>query len=171
MPIKRALLSVSDKTGIVEFARKLHEAGVEIISTGGTMKAIDDAGIPVTYVSDVTKFPEIMDGRVKTLNPYIHGGILAVRDNQSHVAQMQKFNIQPIDLVVVNLYPFRAAAKNFKFVTVVVNPKHYDEVAEMIAKDGCTTGKFRMQLAQEAFCHTSHYDDCIQEYLTAQLSK
>ncbi|HRM59863.1 MAG TPA: IMP cyclohydrolase, partial [Megamonas funiformis] len=93
MPIKRALLSVSDKTGIVEFARKLHEAGVEIISTGGTMKAIDDAGIPVTYVSDVTKFPEIMDGRVKTLNPYIHGGILAVRDNQSHVAQMQKFNI------------------------------------------------------------------------------
>jgi phosphoribosylaminoimidazolecarboxamide formyltransferase/IMP cyclohydrolase len=110
---------------------------------------------------------------------------------------MQKFNIQPIDLVVVNLYPFRetiekpnvtlaeavenidiggpamirAAAKNFKFVTVVVNPKHYDEVAEMIAKDGCTTGKFRMQLAQEAFCHTSHYDDCIQEYLTAQLSK
>ena len=193
MPIKRALLSVSDKTGIVEFARKLHEAGVEIISTGGTMKAIDDAGIPVTYVSDVTKFPEIMDGRVKTLNPYIHGGILAVRDNQNHVAQMQKFNIQPIDLVVVNLYPFRetiekpnvtlaeavenidiggpamirAAAKNFKFVTVVVNPKHYDEVAEMIAKDGCTTGKFRMQLAQEAFCHTSHYDDCIQEYLTA----
>ena len=96
MPIKRALLSVSDKTGIVEFARKLHEAGVEIISTGGTMKAIDDAGIPVTYVSDVTKFPEIMDGRVKTLNPYIHGGILAVRDNQNHVAQMQKFNIQPI---------------------------------------------------------------------------
>ena len=197
MPIKRALLSVSDKTGIVEFARKLHEAGVEIISTGGTMKAIDDAGIPVTYVSDVTKFPEIMDGRVKTLNPYIHGGILAVRDKQSHVAQMQKLNIQPIDLVVVNLYPFRetiekpnvtlaeavenidiggpamirAAAKNFKFVTVVVNPKHYDEVAEMIAKDGCTTGKFRMQLAQEAFCHTSHYDDCIQEYLTAQLSK
>ena len=197
MPIKRALLSVSDKTGIVEFARKLHEAGVEIISTGGTMKAIDDAGIPVTYVSDVTKFPEIMDGRVKTLNPYIHGGILAVRDNQSHVAQMQKFNIQPNDLVVVNLYPFRetiekpnvtlaeavenidiggpamirAAAKNFKFVTVVVNPKHYDEIAEMIAKDGCTTGKFRMQLAQEAFCHTSHYDDCIQEYLTAQLSK
>ena len=160
MPIKRALLSVSDKTGIVEFARKLHEAGVEIISTGGTMKAIDDAGIPVTYVSDVTKFPEIMDGRVKTLNPYIHGGILAVRDNQSHVAQMQKFNIQPIDLVVVNLYPFRetiekpnvtlaeavenidiggpamirAAAKNFKFVTVVVNPKHYDEVAEIKSK-------------------------------------
>lgn len=197
MPIKRALLSVSDKAGIVEFARKLHEAGVEIISTGGTMKAISDAGIPVTYVSDVTKFPEIMDGRVKTLNPYIHGGILAVRDNISHQAQMQKFNIQPIDLVVVNLYPFRetiakpnvtlaeavenidiggpamirAAAKNFKFVTVVVNPKHYDEIAEMVQKDGCTTGKFRMQLAQEAFEHTSHYDECIQDYLTQQLNK
>lgn len=197
MPIKRALLSVSDKTGIVEFARKLHEAGVEIISTGGTMKAIDDAGIPVTYVSDVTKFPEIMDGRVKTLNPYIHGGILAVRDNQNHLAQMKKFKIEPIDLVVVNLYPFRetiekpdvtlaeavenidiggpamirAAAKNFKFVTVVVNPKHYDEIAQMVAKDGCTTGKFRMQLAQEAFCHTSHYDECIQEYLAGQLNK
>ncbi len=197
MPIKRALLSVSDKTGIVEFAHKLHAAGVEIISTGGTMKAIKDAGIPVTYVSDVTNFPEIMDGRVKTLNPYIHGGILAVRDNQSHQAQMQKFKIKPIDLVVVNLYPFRetiakpnvtlaeavenidiggpamirAAAKNFKFVTVVVNPKHYDEVADMVTKDGCTTGKFRMQLAQEAFSHTSHYDECIQEYLTKQLSK
>ena len=197
MPIKRALLSVSDKTGIVEFARKLHEAGVEIISTGGTMHAISDAGIPVTYVSDVTKFPEIMDGRVKTLNPYIHGGILAVRDNQSHQAQMQKFHIQPIDLVVVNLYPFRetiakpdvtlaeavenidiggpamirAAAKNFKFVTVVVNPAHYDAIAEMVAKDGCTTGKFRMQLAQEAFDHTAHYDDCIQAYLAQQLNK
>ena len=197
MPIKRALLSVSDKTGIVEFARKLHEAGVEIISTGGTMHAIDAAGIPVTYVSDVTKFPEIMDGRVKTLNPYIHGGILAVRDNQSHQAQMQKFHIQPIDLVVVNLYPFRetiakpdvtlaeavenidiggpamirAAAKNFKFVTVVVNPAHYDEVAEMVAKNSCTTGKFRMQLAQEAFNHTAHYDECIQEYLAQQLNK
>ena len=197
MPIKRALLSVSDKTGIVEFARKLHEAGVEIISTGGTMKAISDAGIPVTYVSDVTNFPEIMDGRVKTLNPYIHGGILAVRDNQAHQAQMQKFKIKPIDLVVVNLYPFRetiakpnvtlaeavenidiggpamirAAAKNFKFVTVVVNPKHYDEIAQMVAKDGCTTGKFRMELAQEAFNHTCHYDECIQEYLSQQLSK
>ena len=97
----------SDKTGIVEFARKLHEAGVEIISTGGTMKAIDDAGIPVTYVSDVTKFPEIMDGRVKTLNPKIHGGILAVRSNPEHMAALEKHDIKPIDLVVVNLYPFK----------------------------------------------------------------
>ena len=103
MKIKRALISVSDKTGVVEFARKLHEAGVEIVSTGGTMKAIRDAGIPVLYVSDVTGFPEIMDGRVKTLNPYIHGGILAVRDDPKHVQQMKEHKITPIDLVVVQL--------------------------------------------------------------------
>ena len=108
MKIKRALISVSDKTGVVEFARKLHDAGVEIVSTGGTMKAIRDAGIPVLYVSDVTGFPEIMDGRVKTLNPYIHGGILAVRDDPKHAQQMKEHKITPIDLVVVNLYPFDA---------------------------------------------------------------
>lgn len=107
MKIKRALISVSDKTGVVELAKKLHAAGVEIVSTGGTMKAIKEAGIPVTYVSDVTGFPEIMDGRVKTLNPYIHGGILAVRDNPAHVKAMQEHKITPIDMVVVNLYPSR----------------------------------------------------------------
>ncbi|MBQ2048357.1 MAG: IMP cyclohydrolase [Schwartzia sp.] len=197
MKIKRALVSVSDKTGVVEFARKLHAAGVEIVSTGGTMRAIKEAGIPVMYVSDVTGFPEIMDGRVKTLNPYIHGGILAVRDNPEHVASMKEHKITPIDLVVVNLYPFketiakpdvtlaeaienidiggpamiRAAAKNFKFVTVVTNPKRYDEVAEAIIKDGCTSGMLRMQLAQEAFAHTAEYDDCIQTYLKQQISK
>ena len=197
MKIKRALVSVSDKTGVVEFARKLHAAGVEIVSTGGTMRAIKEAGIPVMYVSDVTGFPEIMDGRVKTLNPYIHGGILAVRDNPEHVASMKEHKITPIDLVVVNLYPFketiakpdvtlaeaienidiggpamiRAAAKNFKFVTVVTNPKRYDEVAEAIIKDGCTSGMLRMQLAQEAFAHTAEYDDCIQDYLKQQISK
>ncbi|MBE6097036.1 IMP cyclohydrolase [Schwartzia succinivorans] len=197
MKIKRALVSVSDKTGVVEFARKLHAAGVEIVSTGGTMRAIKEAGIPVMYVSDVTGFPEIMDGRVKTLNPYIHGGILAVRDNPEHVASMKEHKITPIDLVVVNLYPFketiakpdvtlaeaienidiggpamiRAAAKNFKFVTVVTNPKRYDEVAEAIIKDGCTSGMLRMQLAQEAFAHTAEYDDCIQNYLKQQISK
>lgn len=197
MKIKRALVSVSDKTGVVEFARKLHAAGVEIVSTGGTMRAIKEAGIPVMYVSDVTGFPEIMDGRVKTLNPYIHGGILAVRDNPEHVASMREHKITPIDLVVVNLYPFketiakpdvtlaeaienidiggpamiRAAAKNFKFVTVVTNPKRYDEVAEAIIKDGCTSGMLRMQLAQEAFAHTAEYDDCIQNYLKQQISK
>ena len=197
MKIKRALVSVSDKTGVVEFARKLHAAGVEIVSTGGTMRAIKEAGIPVMYVSDVTGFPEIMDGRVKTLNPYIHGGILAVRDNPEHVASMKEHKITPIDLVVVNLYPFketiakpdvtlaeaienidiggpamiRAAAKNFKFVTVVTNPKRYDEVAEAIIKDGCTSGMLHMQLAQEAFAHTAEYDDCIQNYLKQQISK
>lgn len=197
MKIKRALISVSDKTGVVEFARKLHAAGVELVSTGGTMRAIKEAGIPVMYVSDVTGFPEIMDGRVKTLNPYIHGGILAVRDNPEHVASMKEHKITPIDLVVVNLYPFketvakpdvtlaeaienidiggpamiRAAAKNFKFVTVVTNPKRYDEVAEAIIKDGCTSGMLRMQLAQEAFAHTAEYDDCIQSYLKQQISK
>ena len=107
MKIKRALLSVSDKTGIVELARFLNENGVEIISTGGTMNAIKEAGIPVTYVSDVTGFPEIMDGRVKTLNPKIHGAILAVRSNPEHMEALAKHEITPIDLVVVNLYPFR----------------------------------------------------------------
>ncbi len=195
MKIKRALLSVSDKTGIVEFAKKLNEAGVEIISTGGTMKAIKEAGIPVMYVSDVTGFPEIMDGRVKTLNPYIHGGILAVRDNEEHVAAMKEHKITGIDMVVVNLYPFRqtiakpdvtqadaienidiggpamirAAAKNFKFVTVVVNPSRYDEIAADIAKDGGVKDDLRLQLAQEAFQHTASYDDCIQDYLAKQI--
>ena len=159
MKIKRALISVSDKTGVVELAKKLHAAGVEIVSTGGTMKAIKDAGIPVIYVSDVTGFPEIMDGRVKTLNPMIHGGILAVRDNPNHVQAMKEHKITAIDMVVVNLYPFketiskpevalaeaienidiggpamiRAAAKNFKYVTVVTNPSRYDQVADEIA--------------------------------------
>ena len=107
MNIKRALISVSDKTGIVEFAKQLHSYGIEIISTGGTMKTLKEAGIPVQYVSDITGFPEIMDGRVKTLNPYIHGGILAVRDNEAHVQAMEKYDIRGIDMVVVNLYPFR----------------------------------------------------------------
>ena len=148
MKIKRALLSVSNKTGIVELAKFLNEIGVEIISTGGTMQAIREAGIPVTYVSDVTGFPEIMDGRVKTLNPKIHGGILAVRSNPEHMAALAKYEIKPIDLVVVNLYPFketiakpgvteaeaienidiggpamvRASAKNFRDVIIVTNP-------------------------------------------------
>lgn len=197
MKIKRALISVSDKTGVVEFARKLHAAGVDIISTGGTMKAIKEAGIPVTYVSEVTGFPEIMDGRVKTLNPYIHGGILAIRDNSDHQKAMQEHNITGIDLVVVNLYPFRqtiakpdvtlsdaienidiggpamirAAAKNFKYVTVIVNPKRYDDVAEAIAANGEVSDELRMQLAKEAFCHTAEYDSCINQYLAGQLGE
>jgi len=197
MTIKRALISVSDKSGIVDFARSLTAAGVEIISTGGTMRTLKDAGIAVTYVSDVTGFPEIMDGRVKTLNPYIHGGILAVRDNPRHKEEMKEHNIAPIDLVVVNLYPFRetisdpkstladavenidiggpamirAAAKNFRFVTVITNPKHYAEVATLIRKDGCVSGMMRMQLAQEAFAHTAAYDEAIATYLKEQVEK
>ena len=197
MQIKRALISVSNKEGVVEFARQLHEAGVEIISTGGTMKAIKEAGIPVTYVSDVTGFPEIMDGRVKTLNPYIHGGILAVRDNAEHVAQMEEHGIKGIDLVVVNLYPFketiakpdvtlaeaienidiggpamvRASAKNFKFVTIVTNPAKYNEVIAQIKENGGVDDRTRMELAQEAFAHTAAYDTMIQDYLAKQLAK
>ena len=197
MKIKRALISVSNKQGVVEFARKLHEAGVEIVSTGGTMKAIKEAGIPVTYVSDVTGFPEIMDGRVKTLNPYIHGGILAVRDNPEHVREMEEHHITGIDLVAVNLYPFketiakpnvtlaeaienidiggpamvRAAAKNFKFVTIVTNPARYDEIAGQVAEKGCVDDRTRMELAQEAFAHTAAYDTMIKDYLAEQLKK
>ena len=197
MQIKRALISVSNKEGVVEFARQLHEAGVEIISTGGTMKAIKEAGIPVTYVSDVTGFPEIMDGRVKTLNPYIHGGILAVRDNAEHVAQMEEHGIKGIDLVAVNLYPFketiakpdvtlaeaienidiggpamvRASAKNFKFVTIVTNPAKYNEVIAQIKENGSVDDRTRMELAQEAFAHTAAYDTMIQDYLAKQLAK
>ncbi len=191
MKIKRALISVSNKDGVVNLAKRLHSAGVEIISTGGTMKAIKEAGIPVTYVSDVTGFPEIMDGRVKTLNPYIHGGILSVRDNQEHLTQMQEHGIKGIDLVVVNLYPFketiakpnvelaeaienidiggpamiRAAAKNFKFVTIVTNPARYEEVAAQVEASGEVADSLRLQLAQEAFAHTADYDTAIKDYL------
>ena len=197
MKIKRALISVSDKNGVVEFARTLHKAGVEIVSTGGTMKALREAGIPVIYVSDVTGFPEIMDGRVKTLNPLVHGGILAVRGNPEHEKALRELKITPIDLVVVNLYPFvetvakpdvtlaeaveqidiggpamiRAAAKNFKFVTVITNPSRYAEIAAMIEKDSAVDGMTRMRLAQEAFAHTAEYDSAIGAYLSRQIEK
>ena len=169
MKIKRALLSVSDKTGIVELAKFLSDNGVEIISTGGTMKAIKEAGIPVTYVSDVTGFPEIMDGRVKTLNPKIHGAILAVRSNPEHMKALAEHDITPIDLVVVNLYPFRetvakpgvteaeaienidiggpamvrASAKNFKDVVIVTYPSRYEGLMEMLAKEGDVDARTR----------------------------
>ena len=175
----------------------LHAAGVEIVSTGGTMRALREAGIPVVYVSDVTGFPEIMDGRVKTLHPFIHGGILAVRGNQSHEKALRELKITPIDLVAVNLYPFketvanpnvtlaeaveqidiggpamiRAAAKNFKFVTVITNPERYVEIAEKIRKDGAVDGMTRMRLAYEAFAHTADYDTAINAYLAQQLEK
>ena len=197
MKIKRALLSVSDKTGIVELGKFFSEKGVEIISTGGTMKALRDAGVPVTYVSDVTGFPEIMDGRVKTLNPKIHGAILAVRSNPEHMQALAEHNITPIDLVVVNLYPFRetiskpgvteaeaienidiggpamvrASAKNFKDVVIVTYPRRYAQLMEMLEKDGDIDARTRKELAFEAFSHTAEYDTMISEYLNKQLAE
>lgn len=194
MAVKRALISVSDKTGIVEFAKGLHELGVEIISTGGTMKAIADAGIPVMSVSEVTGFPEMMDGRVKTLHPKIHGGILAVRDNPAHVKALEEHGITGIDLVAVNLYPFRetiarpgvtraeavenidiggpsmvrAAAKNYKYVTIVVDPAQYGEVLERIREDRMTE-EFRFDLSRKAFLHTGLYDCAIADYMTKEI--
>ena len=197
MKIKRALLSVSDKTGIVELGKFLSNKGVEIISTGGTMKALREAGVPVTYVSDVTGFPEIMDGRVKTLNPKIHGAILAVRSNPEHMQALAEHNITPIDLVVVNLYPFRetiskpgvteaeaienidiggpamvrASAKNFKDVVIFTYPRRYAQLMEMLDKDGDIDQRTRKELAFEAFSHTAEYDTMISEYLKKQLAE
>jgi len=197
MKIKRALISVSDKRGVVEFAKALHAHGVEIVSTGGTMKTLKEAGLPVIYVTEVTGFPEIMDGRVKTLNPYIHGGILAIRDNAAHRAAMEQHGITGIDMVVVNLYPFRqtiakpdvtledavenidiggpamirAAAKNFNDVTVIVNPERYPDVLTELAAQGGVGARLRMRLAQEAFNHTAVYDSCIAAYLEKQLGE
>ena len=194
MKVKRALISVSDKTGVVDFAKALATMGVEIISTGGTMKALQEAGVPVVYISDVTGFPEMMDGRVKTLNPYIHGGILAVRDNPDHAAAMTEHGIRPIDLVVVNLYPFRqtiakpgvtqeeavenidiggpamvrSAAKNFRYVTVVVNPNRYGDVINELGEYGEVTAETRLALVREAFTHTAEYDAAISRYFSLQ---
>ena len=194
MKVKRALISVSDKTGVVEFAKALAAMGIEIVSTGGTMKALKDAGVPVIYISDVTNFPEMMDGRVKTLNPYIHGGILAVRDNPEHAAAMTEHGIRPIDLVVVNLYPFRqtiakpnvtqeeavenidiggpamvrSAAKNFRYVTVVVNPDRYSDIINELAEFGEVLPATRLALVREAFTHTAEYDAAISRYFSQQ---
>ena len=195
MGVKRALISVSDKTGIVEFAKGLHELGVEIISTGGTMKTIAEAGIPVKSVSEITGFPEMMDGRVKTLHPKIHGGILAIRDNLSHVKAMKEHGIGGIDLVAVNLYPFRetvakpdvtreeaienidiggpsmvrAAAKNYKYVTIVVDPQQYQEVLDRIKTDSLTED-FKFELSRKAFLHTGLYDCAIAGYMTKEIT-
>jgi phosphoribosylaminoimidazolecarboxamide formyltransferase/IMP cyclohydrolase len=186
-PIRRALISVSDKTGLVEFGRYLEGQGVEILSTGGSAAALRDAGVSVVEVSEYTGFPEIMDGRVKTLQPKIHGGLLAVRGNAEHEQAMQRHDIGAIDLLAVNLYPFeatvakgasfddcienidiggpaliRAAAKNHAFVTVVVDPDDYATVIdEMTAGNGATTPEFRRQLAAKAYGRTGAYDAAI----------
>ena len=197
MKIKTALISVSDKTGLESFAKGLHELGIRIISTGGTMKTLRNAGLPVTYVSEITGFPEIMDGRVKTLNPRIHGGILAIRDNPEHVAAMKEHDIPAIDLVVVNLYPFsrtiakpdvaladaienidiggpamiRAAAKNFNDVAVVVEPTRYADVLDELRQFGEIRQQTRMALAKAAFAHTAEYDAHIARYLAGELGE
>jgi phosphoribosylaminoimidazolecarboxamide formyltransferase/IMP cyclohydrolase len=193
VPIKRALLSVSDKTGLADFAKTLHEKfHVELISTGGTAKFLRDAGLPVTDVSQVTGFPEMMDGRIKTLHPKIHGGLLGVRDNPEHVAAMEKQGITPIDLVCINLYPFeqtiakpgvtfeeaienidiggpamiRSAAKNHRFVLVVTSPDRYEKVlGDLHEHKGSSCGKHRLKQAQRAFAHTAEYDSLIANYL------
>lgn len=191
-----ALLSVSDKTGIVEFARGLHALGITCISTGGTAAALADAGVPVQTVSDITGFPEIMDGRVKTLHPKIHGGLLAVMDNPVHVAQMHEHGIEKIDIVVVNLYPFeqtvarasatpaeiienidiggpamvRASAKNYAHTTVIVNPSRYADVLTELRSNGATTISLRTELAMEAFAHTAQYDARIAQWFAEQKS-
>jgi phosphoribosylaminoimidazolecarboxamide formyltransferase/IMP cyclohydrolase len=195
--IRRALISVSDKTGILEFARELNGFGVEIISTGGTAKSLRENGIAVTEVAEITNFPEMMDGRVKTLHPKIHGAFLALRDNENHVASMKEHGIEAIDLVVVNLYPFeqtiakedvsleeavenidiggpamiRSASKNWRDVAVVTDARLYESVLEeMRAREGSLSLETRQRLAALAYTRTASYDLAISSYLAKQLS-
>lgn len=194
MNIKQALISVSDKTGVAELASALHQLGISIISTGGTAKLLQAAGIPVTEISDYTGFPEMLDGRVKTLHPKVHAGILARMDLPEHRREMEQAYIPAIDLVVVNLYPFtqtiarpdcslaeaienidiggptmiRSAAKNFQRVAVVTDPQDYATLLEQIKSgNGAIDAHYRFQLAQKAFSHTARYDGAISNYLTA----
>ena len=196
-PITRALISVSDKTGLIEFARGLAGHGVELISTGGTRKALADAGLKAMEVSDLTGFPEMMDGQVKTLHPTVHGGLLAIRDNKAHADAMRRHGIRPIDLLVVNLYPFeatvakggsyddcvenidiggpamiRAAAKNHADVTVVVEPDDYPALlAELAAHNGATTLALRQRLAAKAYARTASYDAAISNWFAKELGE
>ena len=187
----RALVSVSDKTGVVEFAQQLRSLGWEIIATGGTMKLLRDNGVEVINISDVTGFPEICDGRVKTLHPKVHGGLLARRDDESHLQALKENSIEFIDMVCVNLYPFRqtiskpdvtmedaienidiggpsmlrSAAKNYKDVTVVCDPADYAQIIEQIKAGGNTTVETRLQLSAKAYTHTAEYDSMIATYM------
>lgn len=190
--VKRALISVSDKEGIVDFAKGLKDLDVEILSTGGTARLLKENGVPVTLVSEYTKFPEMLNGRVKTLHPKVHGGILAMRDSEKHMTQLKEHDITPIDMVVVNLYPFestikkkdvsveeavenidiggptmiRSAAKNHNGVVVVVNPGRYGDVLEELKSNGGgISPDFSSKLALEAFEHTAKYDSVISDYL------
>jgi len=191
--ISTALISVTDKGGIVEFAKSLERLGIEILSTGGTAKAMRDGGIKVLDISEYTGFPEMMDGRVKTLHPKVHGGLLGRRDNQQDIQMMNIHGIKNIDLVLVNLYQFeltvakegctleeavenidiggpsmlRSAAKNFKHVTVIVDPSDYSKVLKEITESGGTTLKTRFELAKKVFNLTWQYDRAISDYLEA----
>lgn len=192
MKIKRAVISVSNKDGLSDLALLLGKYGVEILSTGGTKKYLEGVGLNPMEVGAYTGFPEIMDGRVKTLHPKVHGGILNIRDNEEHQKAMETHGIRHIDMIVVNLYPFievisrgctfedaienidiggpsmiRAAAKNFKYVTVVVDPQDYGKVIDdMNANEGATTEKLRFYLAKKVFSITSGYDRAIYDYLS-----
>jgi phosphoribosylaminoimidazolecarboxamide formyltransferase/IMP cyclohydrolase len=193
--IKRALISVSDKTGIVELAKELSSLGIEIISTGGTARVLNEAGLKVINISDITGFPECLDGRVKTLHPKVHGGLLAMRSNPSHMKQLKELGIETIDLVIINLYPFkktilkegveleeaienidiggptmiRAAAKNYQDVVVVVDPQDYSDVLNELKTSGDISVETKFRLAYKVFEHTSHYDALIAKYLKDKL--
>jgi phosphoribosylaminoimidazolecarboxamide formyltransferase/IMP cyclohydrolase len=192
MELKRALISVYDKEGVVELARGLSDLGIEILSTGGTARMLIDNSVPVTRIAKYTRFPEMLDGRVKTLHPKIHAGIMAVRKNRKHMSQIQRGNIPPIDLVVVNLYPFektaamdgigfdeivemidiggptlvRAAAKNFRHVGVVVDPGEYPEVLSVLRSEGRLPEEYRFEMAKRAFQHVASYDTAIFSHLS-----
>ena len=194
-PLKRALVSVYDKTGLEELARDLHAAGVSIVSTGSTAKTIEAAGVPVTPVEELTGFPECLDGRVKTLHPRVHAGILADLRLDDHVQQLAELEVEPFDLVIVNLYPFRetvqsgatpdecveqidiggpsmvrAAAKNHPSVAVVVSPSAYDGIRAAITAGGFTFDQ-RKQLAAQAFAHTAAYDVAVASWFAFDLRR
>ena len=196
--IKRVLISVSDKTGVIEFAKSLSEYGVTFLSTGGTARMLREAGLQVTDVSEYTGFPEMMDGRVKTLHPKVHGALLGLRDNSEHVAKMKEHGIEPIDMVVVNLYPFkqaiskpgctledaienidiggpsmlRSAAKNFSHVSVVIDPEDYENILEDMKKNnGEVSYNTNFRLATKVYRTTSDYDAMIAAYLSDKLQK
>jgi len=196
--IKRAIISVSNKKGIVEFAKELHGMTIEILSTGGTAKTLREAGIPVKDVSEHTGSPEMLDGRVKTLHPRIHGGLLSRRSNPKDMEEIKKYNIEMIDMVVVNLYPFeetiakpgvsfeeaienidiggpamlRSASKNFQDVAVIIDPSDYGKViSEMKGLNGDLSYATRLELAKKVFQHTSRYDGLIADYLTKVTDK
>ncbi len=194
--IRRAIISVSDKMGVAAFAKGLSQRGVQILSTGGTARLLRDSEVSCMDVSEYTGFPEMLDGRVKTLHPKVHGGILGMRDNEKHVAKMKEYDIEPIDLIAINLYPFektvadpkcsiedaieqidiggpamiRSAAKNHKFVTVIVDPADYYRVLEeMDENDGGVSDSLRYELCVKAYTRTAQYDTAISNWLKARM--